>query len=483
LVPVFLIWICPAIPLSAQDTVDEFTANLDEHVPGWMTRYDVPGVTVALIRQGDIIWSNAYGYADIEQGTRMTVDTVCRVESISKSVTARGVMKLVEEGIISLDDPIKKYLTSWEFPETDVNIENVTIRHLLAHSSGLTLGTIGLEFRPNEAKPSLREYLTSEVHFIQEPGRSFIYSNPGFNLLELLIEDVTGRNFAEYMQEEILIPLGMIHANFGWSENLHTPVPNGHNLTGKPVPVYVYSDKAAGGLFASTEDIARFVASGMLNEFYSEENVLSQNSIRELYSPVIKVADIYALVSDHYGLGHFIETLQNGQMAVFSGGQGNGWMTHFHIVPETGDGIVILTNSQRSWPLFSHILSDWAEWNGLGSIGMGLITKAMTGLWILIALILVASLWQIVRVVRDSIQGKRKFNLQIKNYSGAQFVQLILFVILVSVLIWSVTREYLILTSVFPGASEWFMAAMFVLAVVLLISAMVPKIKEMSDEE
>jgi CubicO group peptidase (beta-lactamase class C family) len=414
LVPVFLIWICPANPLSAQDTVGVFTANLDEHIPGWMNRYDVPGVTVALIWQGDIIWSNAYGYADIEQGTRMTVDTVCRVESISKSVTARGVMKLVEEGIINLDDPIKKYLTSWEFPETDIDVEKVTIRDLLSHRSGLALGSIGLEYAPQGPRPALREYLTAEVRFNQEPGRSFIYSNPGFNLLELLIEDVSGRNFAKYMQDEILIPLGMNHASFEWRIDFHTPIPNGHNLKGKPVPVYVYSYNASGGLFASTQDIARFVASGMLNEFYFAENILSQRSINELYSPDVKVANIYALVSEHYGLGHFIETLPDGRKAVFNGGQGNGWMTHFHMVPDSGDGIVILTNSQRSWPLFSHILSEWADWNGFGSVGMGLITKAITGLWILIALILAASLWQIVRIVRDSIQGERKFDFRSK---------------------------------------------------------------------
>ncbi|MCC5906857.1 MAG: hypothetical protein JJU13_11650 [Balneolaceae bacterium] len=83
----------------------------------------------------------------------------------------------------------------------------------------------------------------------------------------------------------------------GTTEDLHTPVPDGHNLRGEPIPVYVYSDKAAGGLFASAEDIARFVASGMLNEINSSDNILTQNSLRELYSPVIDMADIYALVA------------------------------------------------------------------------------------------------------------------------------------------------------------------------------------------
>jgi len=474
LISMLLIWNCSVDKLSAQSTWEEFTTNLDEKIPGWMARYDVPGVTVALISQGESVWTNAFGYADIEQGTRMTSDTVCRVESISKSVTARGVMRLVEMGKIRLEDPVHMHLTSWEFPESDFDTDRVTARHLLSHSSGLPLGTIGLEYAPDEPKPTLRESLAREVRFTQEPGKSFIYSNPGFNLLELLIEDVSGQRFADFIKQEILIPLGMAHASFDWSEDLHTPVPSGHNLSGEPVPVYVYSDKAAGGLFASTEDIALFVASGMLNEFYSADNILNQNSIRELYAPVTEMADIYALVADYYGLGHFIETLPTGQKAVFHGGQGNGWMTHFHLVPETGDGIVILTNSSRSWPLISHILSDWAEWNGIGSVGMGIITKAITGLWVLIGLIIAGSFFQMIRIIRDYSRGKRHFDLQFKNYSGVQFVQFALFVFLISVLTWSLTREYLMITSVFPGISDWFILSLWFLAFVLLISGFLP---------
>jgi CubicO group peptidase (beta-lactamase class C family) len=448
---------------------------LDQRIPGWMERYDVPGVSIALVSSGELTWSNGYGFANLEKQTRMTSETVCRVESISKSVTARSVMKLVERGEIGLDDPVAHQMKSWEFPKPDIDIERVTIRHLLSHSSGLPLGTIGLEYAPGDEKPSLRESLSREVRFIGEPGDRFNYSNVGYHLLELLIEDVTGRNFSEFMQEEILNPLRMEDSSFEWSEDFITPIPNGHNLNGESIPVYVYSEKGAGGLFANVNDIARFVTTGMVNEFYSVENILMEQSIRELYSPVIEVAEIYSLVSEYYGLGHFIETLPNGKMAVFSGGQGNGWMTHFHLVPETGDGMVILTNSSRSWPLISHILSDWAEWSGFGSVGMVIITKAITWIWIFIGLIVTGSFYQLIRIIRGSIQGKRTFDLHIHKYSVVQYVQFALFVILLSVLIWSATREYLMITSVFPGVSDWFILSFWFLAFVLLISVLLSK--------
>ena len=453
----------------------EFQERLDQRIPDWMDRYEVPGVTIALINNGEIVWANAYGFADVSHQVRMTPETVCRVESISKSVTARGVMKLVEMGKIQLDDPVYLHLKSWEFPESDYDFKKVTIRHLLSHSSGLSLGTIGLEYAPQEKKPSMREALTREVQFVQEPGQSFIYSNVGFNLLELLIEDVSGQSFSEFMKEEILHSSGMQYASFEWQEDFPTKVPNGYTVNGDPVSVYVYSEKGAGGLFANVEDITRFVASGMLNEFYKTDYTISQNSIGELYSPVIDVGGIYSFVAGKYGLGHFIETLPDGRRAVFGGGQGHGWMTHFHLVPDAGEGIVILTNSSRSWPLISNILSDWAVWNGFGSVGMGIITKATTGLWILIVLTMAGLFIQLIRIIRDYLQEKRQFDLQIKNYSGVQFVQLALFLILTSVLIWSITRDYLMITSVFPGVSSWLMFAMALASITSLIMALIPK--------
>ena len=452
----------------------EFQQILDQRIPGWMDRYEVPGVTLALVKNGETVWAGAYGLADVKNQIQMTPKTLCRVESISKSVTARGVMKLVEMGAIQLDEPVYLHLKSWKFPESDFDTDKVTIRHLLSHSSGLQLGTIGLEYDPREEKPPLRESLTREVKFVQEPGKSFIYSNVGFNLLELLIEDVTGQSFSDFMKEEVMIPSGMQTSSYEWQEDFPTGVPNGYTLNGEPVPVYVYSEKGAGGLFANVKDIARFVGGGILTDVYSAENILAQSSIRELYSPVMNVSGVYSFAADHYGLGHFVETLPTGQKAVFGGGQGNGWMTHFHLVPENGDGIVILTNSSRSWPLISHILSDWAEWNGFGSVGMGIITKATTALWILVVLSMAGLVFQLIRIIRDYRQGERLIDLQINNYSLVQFLQLTLFLILTSILIWSLTREYLMITSVFPGVSGWLMVTLILAALTVFIMAIIP---------
>jgi CubicO group peptidase (beta-lactamase class C family) len=116
--------------INKQASLQEFTAYLDERIPALMKDYGIPGVSIALVQKGETTWSNAYGYADLENRRKMTTDTYCRVESISKSVTAWGVMKLVEQGKIELDRPVGQYLKNWKLPESQFSEEKVTVRQL-----------------------------------------------------------------------------------------------------------------------------------------------------------------------------------------------------------------------------------------------------------------------------------------------------------------------------------------------------------------
>lgn len=459
-------------------SLEKFTDYLDERIPALMKDYDIPGVNIALVQKGETTWSKAYGYADLEEGRKMTTDTYCRVESISKSVTAWGVMKLVEQGKIELDKPVELYIKNWEFPESEFSEEKVTVRQLLTHTAGMPLGDIFERYSPKEEIPSLEQSLTKEAILIQEPGLSFSYSNTGYNLLELLIEEVTGRDFAEYIEEEVFIPLRMHNSSFTWSEELDPAVPVGYDLKGNPIPVYIYSEKASGGLFARVEDIATFVTAGMTNSYHTDHEVLTSQNINKLYTPMVGKPGIYGLAFDSYGLGHFIESLSNGKQAVSHGGQGGGCMTHFHSVPETGDGIVILTNSQRSWPFISYILSDWAKWCGFSSVGMGQIIRGKKVLWTLIGLILFILLWQVWRLGQGLISGRRQFAPLSKESRLLRLVQSSLFIILVLGLLWSINQDYLFISSVFPIASSWLGFSIFLCAVVLLLSALFPCIED-----
>ena len=147
-------------------------------------------------------------------------------------------------------------------------------------------------------------------------------------------------------------------------------------------------------------------------------------------------------------------------------------MTHFHSVPETGDGIVILTNSQRSWPFFAYMLSDWAKWCGFSSVGMGRIVQARKALWALIGLALFAVLWRAWGLAQGLLSGERRFAPLAKGSRPAASAQGFSGLILASGLLWAMGQDYLFITSVFPIASVWLGAVMFLSAVVLVVPAL-----------
>lgn len=459
----------PAEPFAP---LDEFLSHLDERIPVLMRYYRIPGASIALVKDKELVWSGAYGYADIANERMMTTDTPMRVQSISKSVTAWGIMKLAEQGEIELNSPVTEYLKSWRFPSSGYSSERVTVRQLLSHTAGLPLGDVFTIYSPEETKPSLKEKLTEEAVLIREPGKTFSYSNTGYNLLELLIEEVSGRDFNQYMEQEILTPLGMNHSTFESNKAFIFDVPVGYDLKGRPVPVYVYPEKASGGLFATVKDIAAFTIAGM-PDVSSSQQVLSSAGIKELFTPVRRDIGIYSLVFDAYGLGYYVETMPNGIQAVSHGGQGTGIMTHFHAIPETGDAIVILTNSQRSWPFISYLLSDWAKWRGFSHVGMGKIIWGKYGLWAVIGLI-----WSMVflQLLRLSVRMKRRDSekvMQLKYFRLVCFVQAGSAIVIIGGLVWCLFQKYLFLSSVFPRASLGLGVSALALSITLLLSAWV----------
>lgn len=459
-----------------QDSLENFTSFLNSKIPGLVDDYNVPGLCIAIIKKGEHVWSNAYGYADLQQNKKMSVDAVFRVESISKSVTAWGVMKLVEKGLLGLDAPVEKYLDDWELLESEFFVKEITVRKLLSHNSGLSLGSIGIEYSPEDKMPSLRDYLSKEIQLESDPSMGFSYSNTGYNLLELIIEEVTGESFSEFMRKEILLPLGMSKSMFVWDESISSKLPTGYDLKGTPIAAYVYPAKASGGLFAPINDIARFVAAGMHKNKINTK-VLMQKNITELYSSRVKIPGIFSVVADEYGYGHFIETLPDGRRAVWHGGQGHGWMSHFHSVPASGDGIVILTNSQRSWPMIAQILNYWSEWSSLGSVKMERIRFGIIVIRFLLLGLVLFSLFYLSFLTYELRRGKRVFTPFVKNSLWSRSLKAFVSLNLIGVLVWSAAQPYLIISSIFPDLSVWAGYSLLAFAIVLFISSLLPSVE------
>src|SRR5665647_1334459 len=186
-----------------------------------MKHYHVPGVSVAVINEGKIEWAKGYGVKETSGQDLVTPETLFQAASISKPVTALGVLSLVEKGILDLDAPVNDKLVSWKVPENEfTKKEKVTIRRLLTHSAGLTVsGFPG--YAASEQIPTPVQVLNGEkpantppVRVDMVPGSQWRYAGGGFLAAQVLTADVSGRPFPDFMKTTVLDPLGMDHSTF-----------------------------------------------------------------------------------------------------------------------------------------------------------------------------------------------------------------------------------------------------------------------------
>ncbi len=323
----------------------------------------IPGAAVVVVRNGEITWSYGYGVGNKKEGWEVTPETVFQAGSISKAVAAVGVMQLVEEGLLDLDAPAGQYLSLWEFPESEFDEKEVTIRRLLSHTAGLApRGYMG--YRPTRDIPPLLDSLTGEarrgkaVRIVEEPGSGFKYSGGGYSVLELIIEEVSGLGFEEYMQKRVFQPLGMENSSYEWPSHLREKTATGYSVFGTSFPTYLFAEKAAAGLLSSAVDLGRFLIN-LMEGYQGGEAILSTSTLHEMFTPV-----------DLYGLGFRVNKTSEGELVVSHGGSNQGWKSFMVMFPEKGEGIVTLVNSDLGTILYQETTNLWAKNLGLDySIG------------------------------------------------------------------------------------------------------------------
>ena len=191
------------LTLSAASNVQADT--LDDKIRAIMTERHIPGAAVAVVQNGKVVRMKGYGVASLEFNVPVTTETVFEIGSVSKQMTAAGIMLLVQDGRVALDEKISKYL-----PNTPDAWKDVTVRHLLTHTSGVksysSLDGFGLSERMT-INDFIKKLSPHPLEFT--PGEKNIYSNSGFNLLAYIIETQSGRKYMDFMRERIFLPLGM----------------------------------------------------------------------------------------------------------------------------------------------------------------------------------------------------------------------------------------------------------------------------------
>lgn len=301
----------------------------------YASEYRLPGASLALIHKGEVTLQMGWGVLDLERKGEMTPHTPFPVAYLSKPVTALGVMKLVEAGLISLEDPVHEYLTSWELPESPYS-SSMRVYQLLSHTAGLGPAHY-LGYPPQHPLPSLKEVLSGDsrgsrgVTVVGEPGQESAYASGGYTVLQILVEEVTRVDFSQYMEETVLEPLGMEKSFYTIPEEGSPGLPTPYSVFLRPLPLYRYAEKAAAGLYSSASDLAHFLAALM-----PEGGILEKSWQERMFTPVL----------EDFCLGFAVVETEKGPL-LFQESSHSGYQAYLAMMPETGSGLIILTNSDR----------------------------------------------------------------------------------------------------------------------------------------
>lgn len=368
-------------PLSA---VTPPTSENDRHMLSEMIRarmdyYKVPALSLAVINNGTIEWTQGYGHVT-SRANSSSIDshTLFQAGSISVPITAFGALMLVQRGKISLDEDVNVYLKRWKIPENPFSqTEKVTLRRLLSHTAGINMHAFpGLRVQaamPNliDLLEGLKPSLTPPVRVISTPGSEWKYSGGGILIVQLLIEDVTGESFAIWMQNNVLNPLGMTESTFKQPLPASYASHSAHGCLRGGIPLasgrLANPHLAAAGLWSTPHDLAQFIVyiqlalknrnAEPLNTFYVQE-MLTRQSIgaREL----------------NYGLGFSLRN--DGENLVFThSGKEAGFLAYLYGYAYQDQGIVMMVNSSDGKKLMDEIMTSIAEayaWQDFQPVGM-----------------------------------------------------------------------------------------------------------------
>ena len=319
-----------------------------------------PGnAALILIEDGEIVDSYF-----VSQGKPIGPQSRFQVASLSKWLTAWGVMTLVEDGRIDLDAPVETYLTRWHLPDGPFDEDGVTVRRLLSHTAGLGDGLGYQGFASAHEVQSLEQSLTAPrdaspnatggVAVAAEPGSEWNYSGGGYTLLQLVIEEVSGQSFADYMDDAVFAPLGMNDTSFDHAKATSGDLAENFDYEGRAEPYRHYTALGASALFTTADDMARFIAAQapeVRNPVLSEA---TRSQMREPHG--------YELGAPIWGLGTMLYA-DNGKGDFVVGHDGNNEPainTAARFDPASGDGIVIL---ETGAPLLAtRLASEWVYW-------------------------------------------------------------------------------------------------------------------------
>lgn len=327
------------LPIQAQESslLPQTLRDLEHEISAFMSQYDVPGLSVAVVNNGVLAWANGYGMSDVENFVPAKAGTVYRLASISKTITATAAMQLYERGKLDLDAPIQKYCPLFP-PKT----APITTRQLLGHYSGIR------HYQGDEMSSTRHYKATAEAlqifandPLVEPPGGAFRYTTYGYTVLGCVLEGASGQKFIDLVQQNIFSPARMEHTQ---ADDINKIIYNRAQGYQKSQSGAVLNSELAdtsykipgGGLVSTAEDLARFAIA-------LENDALMRHATRELmWTPDRKVpgSDV------HYALGWFVGQ-EFGTRVVRHSGSQQRVSTALALAPDKKTAVVVLANLEE----------------------------------------------------------------------------------------------------------------------------------------
>jgi CubicO group peptidase (beta-lactamase class C family) len=330
------------------------TPALHAIVEATMQEGSIPGLALAVAREGQLLVAKGYGYANLEHMVPVTAQTVFKIASITKTFTATAVMMQVEQGRVDLERQIGDYL-----PGLPASWSPITLRHLLSHTSGIKSYEALLpdSWQPDDPYEQIVRSV-AELPLAFPPGEAWGYSNSNYVVLGVLIEQVSGMPYRDFVRQQILLPIGMMETHwnnaaeivsnraqgYAWdSETLRDPGHPPLRNRDKQSAVWDYAD---GGLLSTVVDLAKWDA-----VLYTEE-LLQRSTLDQMWAPA-RLSDGRAV---EYGLGWIVKTAE-GHRNIGHWGRNPGFIAGMCRFLDDGLTVIVLCNRWKAdvWPLVSQI--------------------------------------------------------------------------------------------------------------------------------
>lgn len=323
-----------------QSQLDAFT-EIRELIKLKLVEKNIPSITVAVAKDGVTIWEEGFGWSDKENRIQADEHTLYSLASITKPITATGLMILKERGKLDLDKPVNDYLGETKLKAWVGDQKDVTVRRVANHSSGLPLHCQFFyedePYRPPPFEETLRRY----GNIVAVPGERYRYSNLGYGILDYVISRIADRSYTDFIRDEVFLPLGMTNAYVNLGEEYDSRHALRYGVDGKPIPFYDFDHRGASAVYSSAHELIRFGMFHLKNHLHDQKAILTDENIDEMQRPTMKIRD-----KSGYGIGWEVSKQACYTIVSHDGAMG-GVATQLSLVPSKNLAIVVLCNSRQ----------------------------------------------------------------------------------------------------------------------------------------